>query len=57
LPDDAPYLRGTQRAALVDAIREHWERTRTPDAPRDVAVAEAVAFLATLFAKPPPVAA
>ncbi len=52
--DDAPHLRGAERSALVAAMVEHWNRVRTRDAPREVAEAEAAAFLAGLFEKPPP---
>lgn len=54
LADDAPLLTGADRSALVAAMVEHWHRVRTRDAPNDVA--EALAFLASVF-EPPPVAA
>lgn len=49
--DAAPYM---ERSALVAVMVERWDQTRTPNAPRDVAEAEAVAFLAALFEHPPP---
>ena len=54
--DDAPLLTGGDRSTLVAAMVERWHRVRTPGAPRDVAQAEALAFLADMF-EPPPVAA
>lgn len=55
--DDAPLLTPPERSALVAAMLERWEHARTRDAPRDVARAEALAFLAGMFEHPPPVAA
>jgi hypothetical protein len=52
--DEAPQLRGVERSAMVAAMVDHWNRVRTPGAEPHVAEAEAVAFLAGLFEKPPP---